>query len=140
MGDFHSGKEKIMGVLLAKLSDGVREDVPGAGTNHGPGVIQFIGGMPSRRVNGPLIRVSGMRVRLPGNIAGPPVVRAVAVAIEPDGFRDREGTVPSYVGTVITSEGDEYATGVRGSLEFVRREWLRFAVETGTFNGISRMR
>lgn len=129
-----------MGVMLAKPSDDVREDAPGAGTNDGPGVIQFIGGMPSRKVDGPLIRVAGMRVRLPGNIAGPPVVRAVAVAIERDGFRDREETVPSYTGTVITSEGDEYRTGVRGSMEYVRREWLRFAVETGTFTGIGRMR
>lgn len=129
-----------MGVMLAKLSDDVREGAPGAGTNDGPGVIQFIGGMPSRKVDGPLIRVAGMGVRLPGNIAGPPVVRAVAVAIERDGFRDREETVPSYIGTVITSEGDEYRTGVRGSLEYVRREWLRFAVETGTFTGIGRMR
>lgn len=131
-----------MGVMLAKLSDGVREDAPGAGTNDGPGVIQFIGGMPSRRVDGPLIRVAGMRVRLPENdrrIAGPDRVSAVAVAIEPDGYRDRECTVPSYIGFVITTEGTEFRTGVRGSMEYVRREWLRFAVETGTFAGIGRM-
>lgn len=130
-----------MTVTLAKLGDDVREDVPGVGTNHGPGVLQFIGGTPLRKVGGPLILVSGMRVRLPetDRMGGTPRVRAVAVAIERDGFRDRGETVPSFRGTVITAEGDEYPTGPRGDMEAVRLAWLRLAVESGTFQRVARM-
>lgn len=131
-------------VTLAKLGDDVREDFPGVGTNHGPGTLQFIGGTPVRKVGGPLIMVAGMRVRLPEEkgMGGPArTVQAVAVAIEQDGTgRDRDGNpAPSFRGTVITAEGGEYRTGPRGSMEAVRLEWLRLAVESGTFQRVARM-
>lgn len=129
-------------VTLAKLGDDVREDVPGAGTNSGSGPVQFIGGIPTRPVDGPLILVSGMRVNLPeekGMNGAPRTVAAVAVAIERNGFRDADGTVPSFRGVVITAEGGRYATGPLGTMEHVRREWLRLAVESGTFRRVARM-
>ncbi len=128
-------------VTLAKLSDDVREDVPGTGTNSGSGPVQFIGGIPTRPVDGPLILVSGMRVNLPETVRvpGPRRARAVAVAVERDGFRDAAETVPSYRGVVITADGDEYVTGPRGDMESVRLAWLRLAVESGTFRRVARM-
>jgi len=128
-------------VTLAKLSDGTREDFPGVGMNSGAGELQFIGGMPTRKIDGPLIMVAGMRVNLPESVKvpGPRRVRAVAVAVERDGFRDAAETVPSYRGVVITADGDEYRTGPRGEMEYVRREWLRLAVESGTFRRVARM-
>jgi len=133
-----------MTVIMAKLSDDVREDFPGVGMNSGAGAVQFIGDMPARKVDGPLILVAGMRVRLPeerGMSGTPRTVQAVAVAVERDGFgRDRDGRiVPNFRGVVITAEGGEYRTGVTGSMEYVRREWLRFAVESGTFRRVARM-
>lgn len=130
-----------MGVTLEKLGDDVREDVPGSGANDGHGVITFIGDMPARKVGGPLILVAGMRVNLPDSVKvpGPRRVRAVAVAIERNGFRDAGKTVPSYQGTVITEDGDEYVTGPRGDMENVRLAWLRLAVESGTLRRVARM-
>lgn len=130
-------------VTLAKLGDDVREDFPGVGMNSGRGPVQFIGGAPTRKVDGPLILVAGMRVNLPeekGMDGAPRTVAAVAVAIERDGFRDADETVPSYRGVVITSEGGRYPTGPLGSMEYVRREWLRLAVQSGTFQRVARMR
>lgn len=128
-------------VTLAKLSDGTREDVRDVGMNSGTGELRFIGDTPTRKIDGPLLLVSGMRVRLPETvkIPGPRVVRAVAVGIERDGFRDAAGTVPSFRGVVITSEGDEYPTGPRGDMEAVRLAWLRLAVESGTLRRVARM-
>lgn len=132
----------MVAVTLAKLGDDVREDFPGVGMNSGTGALQFIGGIPTRKADGPLLLVSGMRVNLPDSVKvpGPRRVKAVAVAIERDGFRDAAETVPSFRGVVITREGDEYPTGPRGSMEDVRRQWLRLAVESGTFAGVARMR
>jgi hypothetical protein len=129
-------------VTLEKLGDDVREDFPGVGMNAGAGAVQFIGGTPTRKVDGPLILVAGMRVNLPESVKvpGPRRVRAVAVAVERDGFRDAAGAVPSYRGVVITADGDEYATGPRGDMESVRLAWLRLAVESGTFQRVARMR
>lgn len=129
-------------VALAKLGDGVaREVTPGSGTNTVP--VRFIGGMPVRPVGGPLILVTGMRVnlRVTSVIPGPRHVRAVAVAVEPDGTgRDETGAVaPSFRGVVITADGDEFRTGPRGSMEYVRREWLRLALESGTLRRVARM-
>ena len=137
-----NGEETIMGaVTLAKLGDDVREDFPGVGMDSGTGTVQFIGDMPARKVGGPLILVSGMRVNLPETVRvpGPRRVRAVAVAVERDGFRDAAETVPSYRGVVITADGDEYATGPRGDMESVRLAWLRLAVESGTLRRVARM-
>ncbi|WGV36034.1 hypothetical protein SEA_FRANKENWEENIE_363 [Streptomyces phage Frankenweenie] len=129
-------------VTLEKLGGDVREDSPGVGMNTGAGAVQFIGGTPTRKVDGPLILVAGMRVNLPESVKvpGPRRVRAVAVAVERDGFRDAAETVPSYRGVVITADGDEYATGPRGDMESVRLAWLRLAVESGTFQRVARMR
>lgn len=129
-------------VTLEKLGDDVREDSPGVGMNSGSGALQFIGGTPLRKVDGPLILVSGMRVRLPETvkIAGPAVVRAVAVAVEQDGYRDAAETVPSFRGVVITADGDEYPTGPRGTMEYVRYEWLNLALNSGTFRRVARLR
>lgn len=109
--------------------------------NDGPARVAFVGKIPARRVNGPLIITSGMRVRVPAGVGipGPSRVRAVAVAIEPDGYRDRGQTAPSYIGTVFTTDGAEYVTGPRGSMEDVRLAWLRLIIESGTFAGIARM-
>jgi len=125
-------------VTLAKAGDGVREDFPGVG-ELGSGPVRFMGRIPVRNAGGPLILVSGMRVRVTSSLPGPFRVRAVAVAIRPDGHRDRAETVPSYRGVVITSEGHEYPTGPRGTMESVRLEWLRLAVESGTFSRVARM-
>jgi hypothetical protein len=130
-----------MAVDMAKLGDGVREIFPGVG-NAGTGSVQFIGDVPARRVGGPLILVAGMRVNLPeesGMDGTPRRVRAVAVAVERDGFRDADKTVPSYRGVVITVEGGRYPTGPRGDMESVRLAWLRLAVESGTFRRVARM-
>lgn len=109
--------------------------------NDGPARVAFVGKIPTRRVNGPLIITSGMRVRVPAGVGipGPSRVRAVAVAIEPDGYRDRGQTAPSYIGTVFTADGAEYVTGPRGDMESVRLAWLRLIIESGTFAGIARM-
>jgi hypothetical protein len=142
MDENGNGEETIMGaVTLAKLGDDVREDFPGVGMNSGTGALQFIGGMPTRKIDGPLLLVAGMRVNLPESVRvpGPRRVKAVAVAIERDGFRDAGETVPSYRGVVITEDGDEYPTGPRGDMESVRLAWLRLAVESGTFRRIARM-
>lgn len=131
-------------VALAKLGDGVaREVTPRSGTNTVP--VRFIGGMPVRPVEGPLIRVANMRVNLPEEkgMNGPRrTVEAVAVAVEPHGTgRDAEGgKVPSFRGVVITAEGGRYPAGPLGSMEHVRREWIRFALADGTFAGLARMR
>lgn len=126
-------------VTLAKLGDDTTEIVPGSGTNTVP--VRFVGGMPVRRTEGPLILVAGMYVNLPESvkIPGPRRVRAVAVSIERDGFRDRECTVPSYIGTVHTVSDGEFMTGPRGSMEAVRLAWLRLAVESGTLCRVARM-
>lgn len=130
-------------VTLEKLGDDAREDFPGVGMNTGAGAVQFIGGVPTRKVDGPLILVAGMRVNLPeekGMDGAPRTVAAVAVAVERDGFRDAEETVPSFRGVVITAEGGRYPTGPLGTMEYVRREWLRLAVQSGTFQRVARMR
>jgi hypothetical protein len=138
-------EEKIMSVTLAKVTDGQVGINPGVGMNSGSGPVRFIGQAPSfvptRKVAGPLILVTGMRVNLPGTVKvpGPRRVRAMAVAIERDGFRDAAKTVPSYRGVVITQDGDEYATGPRGDMESVRLAWLRLAVESGTLRRVARM-
>lgn len=128
-------------VTLEKERSEVRDEIAGVGMNDGPARVAFIGRIPTRRVNGPLIITSGMRVRVPAGVGipGPSRVRAVAVAIEPDGYRDRGQTAPSYIGTVFTADGAEYVTGPRGSMADVRLAWLRLVVESGTFAGIARM-
>lgn len=130
-----------MMITLAKLSDGVTEINPGTGMNAGTGPLLIIGGAPTRKTDGPLILVAGMRVNLPASVGipGPRRVRAVAVAIERDGFRDAAKTVPSFQGVVITADGDEYRTGPRGDMESVRLAWLRLAVESGTLRRVARM-
>lgn len=128
-------------VTLEKERSDVREHFAGVGMNEGAAPITFIGGVPLRKVNGPLIITTGMRVRVPAGVGipGPSRVRAVAVAIEPDGYRDRGETAPSYIGTVFTADGAEYVTGPRGPMEEVRLAWLRLVVESGTFAGVARM-
>lgn len=128
-------------VTLEKERSEVREHFAGVGMNEGPARVAFVGRIPLRRVNGPLFITSGMRVRVPAGVGipGPYRVRAVAVGIEPDGYRDRAGTVPSFTGVVFTADGGEYVTGPRGSMEEVRREWLRLIVEAGAFAGVARM-
>lgn len=130
-----------MSVTLVKATDGQTEINPGAGMNSGSGPVLFIGNAPTRKVNGPLLLVSGMRVNLPESVTvpGPRRVRAVAVAVERDGFRDAAKTVPSFRGVVITQDGDEYPTGPRGDMESVRLAWLRLAVESGTLRRVARM-
>lgn len=130
-----------MAVIMEKMGDGVREIFPGVG-NVGTGSVQFIGDVPAQRADGPLILVSGMRVNLPeesGMDGARRRVRAVAVAVERDGFRDADETVPSYRGVVITAEGGRYPTGPRGDMPSVRLAWLRLAVESGTFRRVARM-
>ena len=127
-------------VTLTKTTDGEPTDTREG--NAGTGRIMFIGGIPTRPVGGPLILVAGMRVNLPeekGMSGVPRTVAAVAVAVERDGFRDADETVPSYRGVVITAEGGRYPTGPLGTMEYVRREWLRLAVESGTFRRVARM-
>lgn len=127
-------------VTLTKTTDGEPTDMREG--NAGTGRIMFIGGIPTRPVDGPLILVAGMRVNLPeekGMSGVPRTVAAVAVAVERDGFRDADETVPSYRGVVITAEGGRYPTGPLGTMEYVRREWLRLAVESGTFRRVARM-
>lgn len=131
-----------MTVALAKLGDDAVELVPGSG-GAVTVPVRFIGGIPAQRANGPLVLLSGMWVNLPeetGMDGRPRKVRAVAVEVERDGFRDAGETVSSFRGTVITSEGGRYQVGPRGTMEYVRREWIRFALADGVFAGVARMR
>ncbi|MFE0472592.1 hypothetical protein ACFW2V_13355 [Streptomyces sp. NPDC058947] len=113
-----------MGVELGKPGDHVTEPVAGSGANDGTGRLRIIGGLPVDRVDGPLIRVSGMRY------AG----RAITcVAIE----RVR-GEVAQT--SLISTDGVAHSYGDVGNVNRLRGEWLRRTINAGTFAGIGRMR
>jgi hypothetical protein len=113
-----------MGVKLEKISDHATEHETGAVANQGAGQLRIMGGMPTRRVNGAAIRVSGYRY------AGREIT---CVAIEPV-----SGSVAQT--TLISTGGIEHSYGDLGILETLRGEWLRRTITDGTFAGIGRMR
>lgn len=113
-----------MGVDMGKPGDDVTEPVAGSGANNGTGRLRFISGLPVERINGPLIRVSGMRY------AG----RAITcVAIE-----RVHGEVAQA--SLISADGIAHSYGDLGTVNRLRSEWLRQTISTGTFAGVGRMR
>jgi hypothetical protein len=113
-----------MDVTMDKPSDHATESGTGTVANDGVGQLQIMGGMPTRRVNGATIRVSGVRY------AGREIT---CVAIE-----SVSGSVAQT--TLISADGIEHSYGDLGILETLRGEWLRRTIADGTFAGIGRMR
>lgn len=116
-------------LTLVKSGDDVREIRPGMGGNEGHGTLRMIGGMPLRRVRGPVIRLAGPV------IAGEYVVAVVIEPVSGDWFGSR----------MITESGTEYPAvpSVRpgiGQMEDIRDAWIRYAVRSGIYAGIARMR
>lgn len=111
-------------ITLAKLGDDVREDRPGAGMTNGSGPLRMIGGMPTVKVNGPLIRVSG------GVYAGRPIRW---VSIEPV-------TETAGQAVLIAADGTGHTYGDAGAITELRDDWIRRTITDGTYAGIARMR
>lgn len=104
---------------MAKQSDGVRDAGAVPLADEGSGTLTLIGGVPARKVNGAVIRVAGLRVR------GVPVSCV---------------TIESGSAWLVMADGRELWTGELGSVDWLRRSWIRQTLDTGTFAGIGRMR
>jgi hypothetical protein len=113
-----------MGVTMDKPSDHATESGTGAVANDGVGQLRIMGGLPTRKINGAAIRVSGYRY------AGR---RITCVAIE-------WVSVFAAQVTLISADGIEHSYGDLGTLETLRDAWLRRTVADGTFAGVGRMR
>lgn len=111
-----------MSVSLDKVSDGVREISPGRGGNDGNGRLAFIGGVPTRKINGAVIRLAG---------AG---VRCVVIEPAPEGF----GSLVNV--TTYRMDGTQDRDATWAGFEATRAAWLRYAVANGIYAGTARLR
>lgn len=114
-----------MSVTLAKSTDAhVQAQAPD--WNEGAGTLTLIGGMPLRKVNGAVIRLTG------ATLLGESI-RAVLIE-----------ELPSFSGwakaTYVMEDGSELRTGLTGELFALRDGWIRRALTNGNFAGVARMR
>lgn len=105
-------------VVMSKPGDDVRETVAGAGMNDGRGQLRIIGGVPTRRANGAVIRLAG-------------AVRCAVIE-------------PFYFGTsrviLYDRHGHARTYAVPAEWQEVRTAFLRYALANGIYAGTSRMR
>lgn len=113
-----------MTVTTEKLGDAVPVTVPGTGMNDGGGALSFIAGMPTHRVEGAVIRLTGG------------VLRCVTVE------RDRLPVIglPVTVVTRYMTDGSMVRHVSCRRFETVRLALLRRAVEGGIYAGATRLR
>jgi hypothetical protein len=117
--------EKIMTVTLAK---------PGAGVGHGRATVEIISVAPGRTIGGvPVRKVNGAVIRLTGAMLNGERIQCVTVE-RVGGFRDRARSV------YVMRDGTECITGHTGAFVALRDDWIRRTLNSGIYAGVARMR